>query len=190
MNSETVEKILAAVADKLSPDETAVLEVIRDAGRAGMKATQNHIASVKPFLGSHPKEGMISNTESTLRRVRSIIRDLRLKHGVPILSDTSGYFFPDSQAAAQKYLHRMEREAKARAWSSLETYRGMSKLLNLKSQYFEKVEAFHKQPEFRFDIPKGEKVAQMTPQEHADKVVGEALKGLNVMQTALKNSQK
>lgn len=163
MDSESVEKIIEAALPDLSPEERAVVEIIRGASSGGVSATQNDIAKSKPWIGAHPKhEGHLPAThETTLRRVREIVRRLRLDRGLPILSDRDGYRFPGSLEECKKYLARLEREAKARAWSSLETYRGMSKVLNLKSKYFEQVEKMHKQPEFKFDdLLKSENVAK------------------------------
>lgn len=149
MNAEAIDAIIDKVRPSLKGDETAVLDVIQGASLAGESITQREIANTKPWLGCHPKhEGHLSRTaDTTLRRVRSIIRDLRLAHGVPIISSKAGYRLPGGEDEAKAYLKRMEREAKARAWSSLETYRGMSKILGMKSAYFEGVEKLHAQLE-------------------------------------------
>lgn len=149
MNADAIDSILAKLAGTLRGEEQAVVDLIQSASASGGSITQHQIAKSEPWIGCHPRHEahLAPEHETTLRRVRSIIRTLRLAHGVPIISSRDGYRFPGGKDEAQTYLKRMEREAKARAWSSLETYRGMSKLLGLKSEYFEDVEKLHRQME-------------------------------------------
>ena len=78
--------------------------------------------------------------ESTQRQVRAIVRRLRLKHKIPVLSDHSGYRLPESDADAKKFVQGMERTAKARAAASLETYRAMKETLGITSKIFDQIE--------------------------------------------------
>lgn len=122
----------------LSEDERSVVKEIYRIG-AG-RVSQAAIAAATK-LGIHPQEEDTreSSQESTLRRVRQVIRTLRVKHGVPILADRGGYYLPASRKEAQEYLARMEAESKARAKASLETYRAMKTALGLESGYFEQI---------------------------------------------------
>lgn len=118
----------------LTAHESDVLTVLRSG-----KHTQAQIAA-KVVVGWHPKhEAHLPITdESTLRKIRQIIRDLRLNHGVKILSDIDGYWITESQEEAKEYLERIERTAKAQAKSHMVTYHMMSNLFGLKSEYFDK----------------------------------------------------
>lgn len=101
------------------------------------KITQTEIARGERWLGSqnkfeHPSE------ESTLRKVRQVIRDLRLKQNAPILSDRDGYWIPSQQGEVDEYLKNLEITAKAQTKAWFETYRAMQQTFEVKSDYFEK----------------------------------------------------
>lgn len=118
----------------LSADESAVLTVIRSG-----KHTQAQIAA-KVAVGWHPKhEAHLPITDdSTLRKVRQIIRDLRLNHKVKILSDIDGYWITDDIKEAKEYLKRIEKTAKAQAKAHMVTYHMMRNLFGISSDYFDK----------------------------------------------------
>lgn len=143
MNAERIEEIIARVQREISGVNLIVLDLVRGASMAGESITQREIAKSKLWAKYQGAGGI----DSDLRHIRAIIRTLRLAHGIPIISGRQGYRLPGGEDEAKAYLKRMEKEAKARAWASLETYRGMSKILGTKSEYFEGMEKLHKQLE-------------------------------------------
>jgi biotin operon repressor len=109
--------------------------------------TQRDIARTERWLGCHPtheKDVVANEFETTTRRVRSIIRSLRVNHGFPILSNREGYYLPKNSDEADAYLKRMEREAKARAAASIDTYIAMRDTLGITSELFDKMAEFTK----------------------------------------------
>jgi hypothetical protein len=124
----------------LTPEEEAVLSLIRP----GERITQREIARSEPWLGCHPEheQDVVKNEyETTTRRVRQIVRDLKVKRGIPVLADARGYFLPKTMAEADEYLARLEREVAARNAASLETYRAMASSLGLKSLLLDRLAA-------------------------------------------------
>jgi len=68
----------------LTKEENAVYALIANTDG---KITQLQIARSIQCLGCHPEhEGYTNHKASTLRKVRQVIRDLRINHGIPILS--------------------------------------------------------------------------------------------------------
>ncbi|NBQ17692.1 hypothetical protein EBU24_05235 [bacterium] len=118
---------------QLTNDEQSVLSLI---ATANYRITQQEIADSERWLGSHPVHE-IDKRESTLRKIRQIIRDLRIKRGYMILSDTNGYWLMNDRQEAIEYCERIERMAKAQAKAWFETYTAMRKNFNLTSDYFE-----------------------------------------------------
>ena len=103
------------------------------------KITQLQIAR-KVWVGCHEKfEGYDKPKESTLRKVRQIIHDLRMKHGLQILSDRKGYYIMKKGDIddAKRFIDELEMTAKAQAKSYFARYKKMSVTLGVKSQYFE-----------------------------------------------------
>lgn len=155
MDANRIDEIIARVRPELHREDLAVLDAIHGASLAGESVTQLEIATSKLWLVLHPDlkkrmaaaVGMNGALDGALRQIRAIIRNLRLAHGVPIISGNKGYRLPGGEDEVKAYLKRMEHEAKARAWASLETYRGMSKILGTKSEFFEGMEKLHKQLE-------------------------------------------
>ena len=119
----------------LTTDEKAVYDcIVNSNGRV----TQLQISRAAPNLGSSAKhEGYLSH-DSTLRKIREIIRTLRLKHKMQILSDKKGYFLKRTDEDAKTYMETLERSAKASAKSFMVTYAEMSKILGIRSDFFEK----------------------------------------------------
>jgi hypothetical protein len=119
---------------QLSNDEQCVLNLISS---ANYRITQQEIAKSERWLGSHPIHE-IDRKESTLRKIRQVIRDLRIKGGYMILSDIKGYWLMKDRQEAIEYCERIERMAKSQAKAWFETYNAMRKNFNLTSDYFEK----------------------------------------------------
>ena len=118
---------------QLTNDEQCVLNLISS---ANYRITQQEIADSERWLGSHPIHE-IDRSESTLRKIRQIIRDLRIKGGYMILSDAKGYWIMKDKQEAVEYCERIERMAKSQARAWFETYNAMRKNFNLSSDYFE-----------------------------------------------------
>lgn len=119
---------------QLTNDEQCILNLISNANH---RITQQEIAKSERWLGSHPIHE-IDRKESTLRKIRQVIRDLRIKGGYMILSDIKGYWLMKDRQEAIEYCERIERMAKSQAKAWFETYNAMRKNFNLTSDYFEK----------------------------------------------------
>lgn len=125
----------------LSEDERKVMRVLYAAYKEGKGAvTQRQIAQSEQWLGSHPKFEDFQTSETTLRKVRQVIRDLRIKWNAPILSDREGYWMPKSEAEVTEYLARIEQEARAQASAWFETYKAMKSTFGTTSSFFEAME--------------------------------------------------
>jgi len=127
MNKETLSKIELAIFELIENCETRI--------------TQRQLALSERFIGCHPVHEADINlpnpNESTLRKIRQVIRDLRLNQNAPILSDVKGYFIPKEDSEIQEYLTRIEKMAKAQAMAWHETYIHMVKTFNVESSFFE-----------------------------------------------------
>ncbi len=121
----------------LSKQEQAVYDVIQ----SHVRITQLEISRSNQWLGSHPKHEEhlnIDHQQSTLRKVRQIIRDLKINHGVMILSDRNGYWIAKDRAEIVEYLTRIEKTAKAQAAAWFRTYKAMKNNYGVESDYFNK----------------------------------------------------
>lgn len=118
-----------------SDPEKAVMAVLFRAflEKKGRKVTQLEIARSERWMGCHPhEEDTVPNKmETTQRQVRQIIRDLRVKHGVPILASIKGYWFPLTEDEAREFLWTQERKTKAQVIAYHETRRAMREALGV-----------------------------------------------------------
>lgn len=125
----------------LTPEERAVMKVLYPVWQAQSKVhtTQREIAKSAEWLGcsKHEVDKVQNPSETTLRKVRQIVRDLRLKHNAPILSDRDGYWIPSDSRDVQEYLQRIEQEAKSQARAWFETYKAMKDTFGVQSAFFE-----------------------------------------------------
>lgn len=126
--------------NNLSAEETTVLQLITAADK---RITQLQIARSAQWLGSHPeheKDLNINHEQTTLRKIRQIIRNLRVEKECLILSDKKGYWLIKEPWEATEYIQRIEKMAKAQARAWFETYRAMQKNFNnsIHSDYFDK----------------------------------------------------
>lgn len=103
----------------------------------GARFHQRDIARLLPRLGKTEYEPDDPSSDSTLRRVRQIVRDLRVIHHVSILSDTSGYWLPSSSAECSVFLERLERTSAAQARAWLETYDALAASTSVRSRIFD-----------------------------------------------------
>lgn len=137
-----------------TPREDAVLRLIETASKAS-PITQLQIARSQAWLGVHPKHeanavklkaaldsktttsGLaIISEESSVRQVRQIVRDLRLKYGILILASSKGYFIAETEQDAADYLETKYKEMTATYRSHIINYRILSKKLNLNFPLF------------------------------------------------------
>lgn len=121
----------------LNDDEKIVFNLLSDS----KKITQFQISKAEQWLGSHPVHEAdlnINHEQSTLRKIRQIIRDLRINHGLMILSDAKGYWIMKTEEEAKEYLDRIEKMAKAQAKAWFLTYKAMKKNHDVNSEYFNK----------------------------------------------------
>lgn len=143
---QKIEQKLRDIANRniLTQEERAVMRslYVEFVGRTGKKITQRQLANTHEWMGCHPthESDIMKNTmETTLRKVRQVIRDLRIKHSIPILSSRSGYWICLSESEAFDYMNKLELEAKSQAKAWYETYSCMKKTLTVTSDYFEKI---------------------------------------------------
>lgn len=138
---EKIEQHMRERWDFLELAEKAVLRLLWTAWvEETGKITQGDIAKSQEWLGCHPKyesDVVRNKRESTLRQVRQIIRNLRIDHKIPILSDNKGYWIPRTESEVIEYVERMEKIAKAQAASWHQTYRAVSETLNVTSSFFD-----------------------------------------------------
>jgi len=118
----------------MTAEEKTVYDLISNNERI----TQMQIAKSATWLGSHPKHEGYPVSESTLRKVRQIIRNLRLNHGILILSDVNGYWVMKDRGEVVEYLTRIEKMAKAQSKAWFETYSAMKKNFGVNSDFFNK----------------------------------------------------
>lgn len=136
-------RVLALSKEDLTPEEKAVMANLWSNYGQG-KVTQLMIARSERWMGCHPKHEAdirANKMETTTRQVRQIIRDLRVKWEVPIISDVKGYWIVTSQEEAEEYLDRLEIEAKAQIKSWIETSNAMKHALNIHNLFFTNIAA-------------------------------------------------
>lgn len=120
---------------QLTPQEQTVYDIILHSPK---KITQQQIAKLAPQLGSHEKHEGYMTQDSTLRKIRQIIRTLRISHGLFILSDKTGYWIMKDKSEARQYVARIEKTAKAQAKAWHVTYQAMRRNFGINSEYFDK----------------------------------------------------
>lgn len=131
------DQVVGIGKSKIPSDERDVLRLLHTRWKNyDGKITQKAIAEQLPHIGGHPKYD--SRTEdTTLRKVRQVIRDLRTLRWAPILADVDGYWLPQNEMEGKEYMMKMEREVRARVAASFETYTAMKESLGLSSDYLE-----------------------------------------------------
>lgn len=123
--------------DVMSDEEKAVTNVlVRHYGKAPI--SQSYIAKTEDWMGCHEKhETPRRPNQTTLRKVRQIIRDLRVKYQIPILSGRGGYWIPRNETEAKDFLKKTEAEAVAHYISRRKMYMAMADVLGEKSEFFQ-----------------------------------------------------
>ena len=141
---DRINQMLEALKKRnLSPEERAIMRILYGAWQQSgsrVHITQRDLAKSEAWLGcheTHEGDKVQNPSETTLRKVRQIIRDLRLKHNAPILSDRDGYWIPSDSREVQEYLQRIEQEARSQAAAWFETYKAMKGTFGVQSAFFE-----------------------------------------------------
>ena len=111
---------------KLSTEEEQVYNLIVENPRIKMKQIAQLLS-----VGYHEKYEQPQ--DSTMRKVRKIVRDLRIKHHLPIISDIDGYFIPKTQEEVEAYMVQLS----ARLKSSLITYHTLKNLFGVQDEEVE-----------------------------------------------------
>ena len=129
------EKVYARINDARTVATEEQTQILNALVLAHGKLTQRDLMDACPGIGAHRREvnaGVASPTsmETTLRRVRQIVRDLRVDLRVPILSDPSGYWLPRTEDEVAEYVERVEKQARATARAWFETLRSLDGFLN------------------------------------------------------------
>lgn len=139
---DKIQSKLLEIHPKLDEEHQRVLLAIWNRWQFKQKITQAEIAKEAIGIGHHEKhEEPTKKKETTLRKVRQIIRDLRIEHQVPILSDKHGYWIPCTLTECSEYLERIEALARAQAAAWFETYRAMESTVGIRSEFFDKQES-------------------------------------------------
>lgn len=113
----------------LSTEERTVLSLIAFTAPKlpGGRITQRELALHEKWMGAHPEHEAhlpgAAEFDTTLRKVRQVIRDLRIAHHAPILADKAGYFIPASEEEVRVYMRRWEGTVRAQIAGWAETYR-------------------------------------------------------------------
>lgn len=144
-------KLMLLVKEPLTDEERAVMANLWS-NYGKRKVTQTDIARSERWMGCHPKHEAdirANKLETTTRQVRQIIRDLRVKWWVPVISDVKGYWIVESEQEAQEYLTRLEMEAKAQIKAWVETSKAMERALNVKNLFFSSITTDYETPENR-----------------------------------------
>src|SRR4029077_12895140 len=118
-----------------------------------MRWHQRDIAKAESFLGCHPRYeadiGLRNPTQTTLRRVRQAINDLRNIFHVPILSESSaqgGYWIPKKSIEVEENMFGMQKKSIAQAHAYLKTYKEMRRTFggSYRSAFFDELEGWIK----------------------------------------------
>lgn len=125
-NPRVMAEIESRIDDALSNATREEFEVLTLLMDTKTKLTQRDIARQCPTLGAHWRELAADaadrqRNDTTLRKVRQVIRDLRIKHRVPIMSDTGGYWLPCSQDEVETFVSKLKRQAPSTASAWYET---------------------------------------------------------------------
>jgi hypothetical protein len=120
---ERVKARVNAARDTATQEQREVLDVLTTT--LG-KVTQRDLAKRCPMLGRHWREqATAADDETTLRKVRQVVRDLRVELRVPILSDPKGYWLPRTDDEVVEYVDRVEKQARATARAWFETLKSL-----------------------------------------------------------------
>lgn len=116
--------------NKLNEEERQVYTVIYQ----NKRIKQAEVAR-QTTVGSHDKYENMSESEqgSTKRKVRQIVRNLRLNHRIPIMSDNKGYFIAHRQDEAIEFMELISK----RLTSQLVMYHTLKKMFDIECKEVE-----------------------------------------------------
>lgn len=93
------------------------------------RLTQLQIARFIANLGPHQKWENAQSKNTTTRRVRQIIRNLKTKHYCPILGDRDGYWVSDNPSEIREAKERVEKVRRAQIAAYNETIQSYNHML-------------------------------------------------------------
>lgn len=132
---QVYDRIMGIPPERFNDEERAVLNILMRHFN-DRKVTQLEIARSERWMGCHPKHEadiLANKMNTTTRQVRQIIRNLRVNHQLPILSDVKGYWIVTSEKEAADYIETLAKQARAQIESWKETYQAMSMSLDLEN---------------------------------------------------------
>lgn len=109
----------------MSLDEVVVVEILILNWSEGMVISQKEIAAGERWLSRHKRHriaALENSFETSTRRIRNAIRNLRVRYGIPVISAGDGYWLPQSEQEARDYGEVLLKAAAARAKASMATY--------------------------------------------------------------------
>lgn len=137
--------IIDLMIDKaFTPHEEAVLSFLT-ANWSDKEVTQKEIAESAKWKATHPLLGETTNINTTTRKIRRVIRNLRVEHRLPILHNEHGHYLPQTEEDIIDFMERLELEAKSRAASTIETYKIMKDSFGISSPTLDQFDAIGSQ---------------------------------------------
>ena len=130
--AEILDRALASVGD---PETKCVVEAIRDEGpiqkcELTCFPEWHDILQTKGVVGRY----LLVGTPAGERRIRSVVNRARTVWILPIASGPKGYFIPRTVEQVNEFVERIQREAKARAISSMLTAKKVRECLGRPQQ--------------------------------------------------------
>ena len=133
----TFPEVMAAINDLRHIGETDEVLVINMLTMFPRPIHQWEFARALAPRGSRVADGLDDPSNTDTREARRIIRRLRVERGIPILSDTCGYWLPATRADVDIYVDRLEKQARATAAAWFTTYKSVRKFTTKSSAFLE-----------------------------------------------------
>jgi len=127
--TELVAAATQAVGAAGDPVLSAIAEVL--VVNRGRTVKQAELATAPEFQSAYKGT---AGWDKRLRICREGVRRLRVKFGFPVAAGQDGYFIPENQGQIDAFVLKVEKEAKARARSSFETYKALRETFRLPPQ--------------------------------------------------------
>jgi hypothetical protein len=129
---EIASDIIQLMIDKaLSPSEEAVLSVLTKNWSLGA-VSQKDIVHSDEWKKAHPLY-VNADTNTSTRKLRKVINNLRIKHKLPILHNQFGHFLPDEKDHVEEFIRKLEADTKAQVCSKLETYQQIKDIFQIET---------------------------------------------------------
>lgn len=132
------------IAKAFTPAEEAVLSVLTSKWSEGV-VSQREIAESPQWKAAHPLRQENTSINTATRNVRRVINNLRVTHKLPILHNANGHYLPETETDVAEFISKLELEAKARAVSTLQTYKVMKETFGISSPTFDRLETWGNQ---------------------------------------------